>query len=176
MGYTITIMTARVKCPDCDSWNPAVPIEVSGRVSRRTSDSHNFVDAFYPVVYPFHPSIAVVQCGGCDSKFVALIYGSSRAESVWPLANVNPPDGLPQTVKEAYQDARLALAAKSRIGALLAGRAALERMLGEKGASNFENLMEKNIITPALYGMADQVRLWGILAAHTDVPFGNVKN
>ena len=89
--------------------------------------------------------------------------------AVWPLASPPAPHSVPEKVKEAYEDARLAHAAGANIGALMAARTALERFLRDKQARNFKELVEKQIITPAIYGGVDQLRLWAAVAGHDDI-------
>ena len=51
----------------------------------------------------------------------------------------------------------------------MAGRIALERFLGDKQAKNYKDLMEKQIITPAIYAAVDQLRLWANISGHDDI-------
>ena len=88
---------------------------------------------------------------------------------LWPLTSPKAPDGVPEKVKEAYEDARLAHAAGAKIGALMAARTALLRLLRDKEVSNFKQLVGEQIITPAIYGGVDQLRLWAAIAGHDDI-------
>lgn len=88
---------------------------------------------------------------------------------LWPLTSPKAPDGVPEKVKEAYEDARLAQAAGAKIGALMAARTALLRLLRDKDVANFKQLVEQQIITPAIYGGVDQLRLWAAIAGHDDI-------
>ena len=88
---------------------------------------------------------------------------------VWPLTSLPAPDSVPEKVKEAYEDARRAHAAGANIGALMAARVSLERFLRDKQASNFKELVERQVITPAIYGGVDQLRLWATVAGHDDI-------
>ena len=51
----------------------------------------------------------------------------------------------------------------------MAARTALIRFLRDKNASSFKELVEKQIITPAIYGGVDQLRLWAAVAGHDDI-------
>ena len=51
----------------------------------------------------------------------------------------------------------------------MAARVSLERFLRDKQASNFKELVEKRVITPAIYGGVDQLRLWATVAGHDDI-------
>ncbi len=126
-------------------------------------------DLFYPVSTGGYSAIAILECGGCGQKFVAELQGDYSGKSLWPLPGTAAPEDLPPKVAEAYSDVRLALAAGSKIGALMAGRTTLIRMLRDKEASSFKDLEEKRIITHALYGGADQLRLWADIIGHEDV-------
>lgn len=126
------------------------------------------IDAMYSLTTLVWPKLAVVSCGACGEDFVARDHGG-RTEALWPLSVPPLPEHLPPKIAEAYQDARLALAADARIGALMAGRTALIRVLRNKEASTFRQLVERGIITQALYGGADQLRLWANIVGHEDV-------
>ena len=51
----------------------------------------------------------------------------------------------------------------------MAARTALNRFLRDKQASNFKELVDKQLITPAIYGGVDQLRLWAGIAGHDDI-------
>ena len=61
------------------------------------------------------------------------------------------------------------MAAGAKIGALMAARTALLRLLRDKEVANFKQLVEQQIITPAIYGGVDQLRLWAAIAGHDDI-------
>ena len=105
----------------------------------------------------------IVVCIVCDHYFVV-----EDRKTVWPVSILPPPSDIPEKVKEAYEDARRAHAVGANLGALLAARTALIRLQRDKGVSNFKDLVDKQIITPALYGV-DQVRLWASIAGHDDI-------
>ena len=43
------------------------------------------------------------------------------------------------------------------------------RLLRDKEVSNFKQLVGEQIITPAIYGGVDQLRLWAAIAGHDDI-------
>lgn len=106
----------------------------------------------------------IVPCGACNQHFVM------KAETtVWPLSVPPAPADIPEKVKEAYDDARLSHAAGANIGALMAARTALTRFLRDKGVEDFKDLVDRQIITSAIYGGIDQLRLWAGIAGHDDI-------
>ena len=163
-------MADRVQCPRCQAWTPLEPNWVEGEVIRdRGAGVTDRIQATYPLAPPRRPRPLIVDCGGCGNLFFAL-EDYSGGKAVWPLAVPACPEDIQEKVAEAYKDARLAFAAGSKIGALLAGRTTLIRLLRDKKASQFKDLIDRNIITPALYGGADQLRLWASMVGHDDVP------
>ena len=149
-----------VKCPHCSAYTDDSPLVVESRV--------NPVDRGYsPVVarYPLKAfGISIVECRACER---CLVVTGQRA--VWPPSSTPAPDSVPDKVKEAYEDARRAHAAGANIGALMAARTALIRFLRDKDATNFKELVDRQIITPAIYGGVDQLRLWAAIAGHDDI-------
>ena len=143
-----------VQCPHCGAYTPNEPM-----VLPRADQNANQI-----LGSPL--GVLIVQCRACGLEFVSA-RGARRA--LWPLTSPAAPDGVPEKVKEAYDDARLAHAAGAKIAALMAGRTALVRFLRDKEATCFKELVERRIITPALYGGADQLRLWAGVAGHDDI-------
>ena len=142
-----------VKCPRCGAYTVDVPIVLMGPLGRE-----------HVALSDPNSGVSIVQCGACRHELVTM-----NGRAVWPLTSPAAPDGVPEKVKEAYEDARLAHAAGAKIAALMAGRTTLIRFLHNKGATNFKELVERQIITPALYGGADQLRLWAGVAGHEDI-------
>ena len=152
--------TKSVKCPRCGVYTVNSPALVESHVDpvdRRAGPVH----AFYPAMAG---GMSIVECGACFRCFVV-----DGQRPVWPLASPPAPDNVPVKVKEAYEDARLAHAAGANIGALMAARTALIRFQRDKQVNNFKGLVEKQIITPAIYGGVDQLRLWAAVAGHDDI-------
>ena len=145
-----------VKCPRCGTYTYNHPIDARIHI---TGLSH-MAD---PVPMTYN-GISLVSCLSCYHQFVVYI-----DKAVWPLTSPAAPDGVPEKVKEAYEDARLAHAAGAKIAALMAGRTTLIRFLRNEEAADLKELVERQIITPALYGGADQLRLWAAIAGHDDI-------
>ena len=143
-----------VKCPHCGAYTVNEPTQVN-----HPNDSN-------PNMLLSLSGICIVKCRACMREFVSVI-GSQQV--LWPLTSPKAPDGVPEKVKEAYEDARLAHAAGAKIGALMAARTALFRLLRDKEVSNFKQLVEEQIITPAIYGGVDQLRLWAAIAGHDNI-------
>ena len=149
-----------VKCPICSVYTINIPIVVEGLVYP-SGNLNNPIHGSYPVV---GGHISVVQCGACKQIFVV-----DRGRAVWPLDSPQAPKSVPEKIREAYEDARRAHAAGANIGALMAARTTLIRFLRDKQAENFKELVEKQVITPAIYGGVDQLRLWASVAGHDDI-------
>ena len=112
-------------------------------------------------------NIQVVECAACAEEILVEI---STSKAVWPLAADSAPEDVPSVVGEAYHDAMLALAAGSKIGALMAMRAMGDRLLRERCVDTFSQLACKGVITPAQYGVLDQNRLWANVFGHKNIP------
>ncbi len=149
-----------VKCPHCGAYTTNEPVVVKRTV---TPTKRNFspLEARFSLVAGV---MSIVQCGGCVELFVV-----KGQQPVWPLTSSPAPDDVPEKVREAYEDARLAHAAGANIAALMAARTALIRFLRDKAADSFKELVDKKIITPAIYGGVDQLRLWAAIAGHDDI-------
>ena len=143
-----------VKCPHCGAYTVNEPTQ-----AKHPHDLN-------PNMLLSLAGICIVKCRACTQEFVSMI-GSQQV--LWPLTSPKAPDGVPEKVKEAYEDARLAHAAGAKIGALMAARTALFRLLRDKEVSNFKQLVGEQIITPAIYGGVDQLRLWAAIAGHDDI-------
>ena len=111
-------------------------------------------------------NIQVVRCAACEEEILVEI---SSSKAVWPLATGRVPEGVPSMVDEAYSDAMLALAAGSKIGALMAMRTMGERLLRDRNMGSFSELACKGVITHALYGIIDQNRLWANTFGHESI-------
>ena len=145
-----------VKCPHCGAYTVNEPIQVQ---VTRTGD---FI--LNTLLSP--GGICIVKCRACTREFISEMW---TQRVLWPLTSPKAPDGVPEKVKEAYEDARLAHAAGAKIGALMAARTALFRLLRDKEVVNFKQLVEQQIITTAIYGGVDQLRLWAAIAGHDDI-------
>ena len=58
----------------------------------------------------------------------------------------------------------------------MAARTALIRFLRDKQATSFKELVEKRIITSAIYGGVDQLRLWAAVVGHDDIDIDTFDN
>ena len=160
-------------CPRCGAMTPLQARRVYGEVSNKSGSSINLSQAEYPIQTAAYGGIVVVECGGCGGDIVVLhIY---PFEVVWPLPALNVDEALPPHVAEAYKDAMLALSAGSKIGALMAGRTVLFRLLRDQKSTSFKDLVDRHVLTPALYGGADQLRLWADIIGHEDISVENFK-
>lgn len=151
---------ASVKCPHCSAHTVNEPTVVRAKVVpvSRTSAA---LEARYSITVG---AVSVVTCGACERYFVV------RGErAVWPLTSPPAPASVPEKVKEAYEDARRAHAAGANIGALMAARTVLIRFLRDKQVKNFKQLVDNQVITPAIYEGVDQLRLWAAIAGHDDI-------
>ena len=151
---------ASVKCPRCNSYTVNEPVVVRRKVD--PVERHRLPFTAYCLMYVDH--ISILECGACERYFLV-----EWNQAVWPLAAPPAPENIPSKIKEAYEDARLAHAAGAKIGALMAARTALFRFLRDKGATDFKELVEMQIVTPAIYGGVDQLRLWAAVAGHDDI-------
>ena len=158
----MTQTLSSVKCPRCSAYTINEPTVAERMV--RPVGTLNRIKAHVSLTIR---DVAVVTCRSCFEDFI-----TRRDLPVWPLASPTAPEGVPEKVKEAYEDARLAHAAGANIGALLAARTALERLMRDKRVSNYKELSDTRVITPALYGGADQLRLWANVAGHDDIDTG----
>ena len=134
-----------VKCPRCDTYTVNAPVHFQGL---------DFAAL----------GMSLVQCMACTQGFVVV-----QQRAVWPLTSPAAPNSVPDKVKEAYEGARLAHAAGANIAALMAARTALIRFQRDQEVENFKELVEKQVITPAIYGGVDQLRLWAAVAGHDDI-------
>ena len=145
-----------VKCTHCGAHTANIPIWRHAQLSiLGDPGSHMISD-----------SIQVVGCAACAEEILVEI---ASGKAVWPLTADRAPEDVPSVVGEAYHDAMLALAAGSKIGALMAMRAMGDRLLRERRVKKFSQLACKGLITPAHYGVLDQNRLWANVFGHKDI-------
>ena len=151
---------ASVECPHCSAYTAAKPVVVEQTVDL----GHEAGTSLEANVSITVQGVSIVGCEACRRLFVV-----QYDRAVWPLVSPSAPDAVPAKVREAYEDARLAHAAGANIGALMAARTTLVRFLRDKGVSSFKELVDQQIITPAIYGGVDQLRLWAAIAGHDDI-------
>ena len=168
-------MPQKVACPRCGTFNTNTPVWWTGEVHQESRGSIEKADASYPVGVKLKDTdkeylYALNTCGVCEKPFFV-----HEGKAVWPAPTPIAPNGLPDLVEQAFLDAERAFAGRSKIGALAAAGAALERMLGDKRAKSFKALYEElRLITSQLYGAADQIRLWNAMVKHDDVDLSEI--
>jgi hypothetical protein len=89
---------------------------------------------------------------------------------VWPSPEITVAKEIPDEIARLIVEAKKGHAIGAETAALLAARTALIRMLRDQGCSSFKELVDKHKLTPLLYGQADEIRLWGNVIGHEDVP------
>lgn len=153
-------MSNSVKCPRCQAFTAF-------------QYARNQGGAFLHTVYGEYDEFnaGIIRCRACDKPFVVL-----GTEPVWPLSKKPAPFGVPAQVREAYEDAQIAHAARANIGALMAGRVTLERLMRDKEVSNYKGLADRQLITPILYEAADQIRRWANFVGHEDLDPGTLEH
>ena len=151
---------ASVKCPHCGSYTVNEPVVVEGMAVPVEGRIGPLMARYSMTIR----GMSAVECRACYLPFVVVGH-----RAVWPLTNPLAPDSVPEKVKEAYEDARRAHAAGANIGALMAARTVLIRFLRDKQATSLKQLVERQLITPAIYGGVDQLRLWAAIAGHDDI-------
>ena len=153
-----------VKCPHCGVHTVNEP---AMKIVPATPIDEGLPPLIYANLAIAFNNIAVVTCKSCEEDFL-----TSGVRAIWPQSRIPAPEGVPEKVGEAYEDARLAHAAGANIGALLAARTALGRLMRDKNVGSYKALSEKQLIPATLYGAADQLRLWANVAAHDDIEPG----
>ena len=163
---------ASVQCPHCQAFTTLTPLRVVGTAHVLDLNMNNKDrQSTYPLTDGEH---TIVTCGACDRTFFVVdeMY-SDEGLQVWPPLSRATPDNLPAGAHAAFRDASLAESVGSTIGAFMAARTALERMLRDKGMSRFSDMVP-DLITTTMYGAADEVRLWANLLTHEDVDAADI--
>lgn len=128
------------------------PDEQSGQVSK----------AEYALTAYFFVESAkyfIAECVECRNEFVV----QRNPERVcWPLPNPAIPTEIPEAVRLAFQDAKVAHEAGAEIAAVMAARTAIIRMQRDQKCSSLKELVERGTLSRFLAYQADEVRLWGI--------------
>ena len=150
-----------MQCPNCRVHTTAEPAVVVGPVVLGSFNSGESIAASYSLA---GDDISIVTCMACRRYFVVAL-----GRPVWPLASPQAPDNVPEKVKEAYEDARLAHAAGANIGALMAARTAIIRLQRDKQVNSLKELADQQVITHSFYKGVDQLRLWAAIAGHDDI-------
>lgn len=134
------------------------PDEQSGQVSK----------AEYALTAYFFVESAkyfIAECVECRNEFVV----QRNPERVcWPLPNPAIPTEIPEAVRLAFQDAKVAHEAGAEIAAVMAARTAIIRMQRDQKCSSLKELVERGTLSRFLAYQADEVRLWGNFVGHED--------
>ncbi len=156
-----------VKCPRCGSWTVNTPV-IAQQVVKEAGKAWNRINANCRLaIFNSRLNLSIVECQACY-RVMVVEAGQVR----WPLEAPPAPEGVPDKIREAYEDARLALAAGAELGALMAARIVLIRLLRDKGVKGLKELLENQTITRPAYGGVDQLRLWANVAGHEDTDVG----
>jgi hypothetical protein len=172
-----------VECPHCRCRTPADPVMSSGQVYTHTFrvpltgkyiegtgavyQSEQALVVKYPVVaYPYR----IVECLQCNKKFVIESAPADRVVHPVSEPNLEPAPEIPETVRRVLLEARKAHVNGLEVCSILAARTALIRMQRQQKCQGIDDLATKGAITQFLAKQAHEIRLWGNMTAHDDVP------
>lgn len=169
-------MSRSVVCPHCGTLTPNLAMTTLGEVQIDGSEGpfSRTREGMYRLI-THDGTHAIVACQACERPFTVELWSAGVVRRVWPLRSRSAPEHVPPKVAEAYNNARLARAVGADLAALMAARTVIVRMLRDKLAAQLRELAERQLLTPALYGAADQVRLWAGVAGHDDIESGELK-
>ena len=172
-----------VCCPHCECQIPSGPkmvygsvhtsggIQVRGVIDDRTAEvkaSDELMNARYQLR---GQNYAILECLECRKEFVIQNWPQ---KVLCPIPSVTVPSEIPDGVRRALIDAKLAHAIGADTAAVLGARTALFRMQREQKCSRLNDLVEQGKISKLLAGQANEVRLWANLTGHeemsSDVP------
>ncbi len=172
-----------IECPHCRCSTPHRPyrmygpvfttqnqIPIKGGVDERSGSVFMDDDASLTVTYELRSSsYMIVRCIECSGEFVALNY---PVAVVHPRKepNVEPAPEIPEPVRGILFEAKKAHSVGLETCSLLGARTALIRMQRQQECKGIDDLVAKGVITPFLARQANEVRLWGNVTAHEDVP------
>lgn len=112
-----------------------------------------------------------------ESRAIERVGGGAvswRGFHWWPLAGAQLHIAVPESIKSAYNEGVIALAANCPRAAAVMARRSLEAIADDKGetsgqlAARLANLAAKGLLHPSLVEWAKEVRLVGNLGAHFD--------
>ena len=166
-----------VSCPTCETLITVASMEVLGQVLDVDHSSHsvkNYLKAVYPCfipeIYPYPVGYAVALCPSCKEFLVVEApketYKSCRP--VWPLPGTRVSEDIPEPVRAALADAKLAAAAGSKTGAVMSIRTAVERVQRREKVKSLSELWDIRKLPTTLFDTANEPRLWGHVTAHDD--------
>ena len=121
--------------------------------------------------HPTADTVGVAHCRLCKNHVFATLRHGEITGTI-PGLRENAPENIPEKVKRAFNEVLICRAAGTPNGALLTARRALQDSLDQLGAkkgdlpTQLNDLVEKQVLTPALRDWADEARIGGRLAAH----------
>ena len=167
-----------VHCPACGAVILIIPIQVHGRVldtKNSTQDMLLYSDARYPAFVPqiqddHETGYALIQCNACSIDMLAQVPAGTLLEPkvVWPLPGVTTSSDVPEPVRSAVIDGKLAYAAGSKTGAVMSIRTVIERIQRRENVGRLSELWETRRLPEPLFDTANEPRLWGHVVAHDD--------
>ena len=167
-----------VHCPACGAVVFIIPIQVHGRVLDTKNSRQDMLlysdaryPAFVPQIYDDHETgYALIQCNACSIDMLAQVpeedYKQPRV--VWPLPGGSTSSDIPEPVRSAVIDGKLAYAAGSKTGAVMSIRTAIERIQRREKVKSLSELWETKKLPKSLFDTANEPRLWGHVVAHKD--------
>jgi hypothetical protein len=172
---------SKITCPNCGVATSFSPALISGK-GVLVDDSNKIytkwgevrISAITPYVYE-EETYAILVCQSCREYFVAKRekYSQESSENwiaVYPIQHKVAAEGIQPPIKGEFEEASLCFVVGAYRACLLVCRTALIAMQREQGVSNLKELMGKGAISNILYKQADQVRLWGNMVGHEDIP------
>ena len=168
-------------CPLCGAFTSFSPVQIIGRgilLGRSTADETRWGKVRISAITPYvddKDTYAILVCQSCSEYFLAKRekYSGELADNwsaVYPIPHKPVAEEIPEPIKSEFEEAYLCFAIGAHMGCLLVCRTALIAMQREQGVSSLKELKENGAISNVLYGQADQVRLWGNMIGHEDVP------
>lgn len=166
---------AKLICPHCGAFTAFSPAQVLGKgvlIGRSHEDYTEWgkvqVSAIIPHDYDNSDHVyAILVCRACEQYFIA-----ERKEyaddwlAVHPIQHKVVPDDIPPPIKGEFEEAALCFAVKAYRACVSMCQIALEHVWQEQHISGLAELEAKGIISSALYGRANEIRLWGNLEKH----------
>jgi hypothetical protein len=167
-----------ISCPSCGAINPVIPMQADGMVVDRehSSETRHFsiigrYPLFFPAVYGVTDTgYVLMSCRRCAIQILAVVpkEGYLPTKAVWPLPDTQVSTDVPEPVRSAVVDAKLAHAAGSKTGAIMSARTCVERVQRRESAKSLTELWETKGLPKSLFDTANEPRLWGHVVAHDD--------
>ncbi len=163
---------ARLVCPHCDTPTPFTPIFISHDYvlsyvdgTEEAATNPRVIKAEMPQ-YAKGIKYAILNCQNCDCCFVAMETYSATWHSVYPIQHKVAPEEIPQPIRGEFEEASLCFGIEAYKACASMCQIALEHLWHEQKTSGLAQLKADGIISSALYGRADEIRLWGNLSKH----------